>query len=538
MTAEPAGGPGFDLEARELDRAEAEGLDRPPVEPRPAAGVILAREAADGPEVLLVRRRPDQGFAAGAYVFPGGALDPEDGDPRWREHAAGWNAHPPEVAAFVVAACRELFEETGVLLASGAAGSRRLHPGATSAMRRALASGRSFLELISGSGLALDLGRLAFCARWVTPVPLSRRYDARFFLAAVPRDAEVAAGAAELVEHQWIAPARALERHHARDLPMLFPTATTLEWLAAGASVENWFGRCRDARAEPLLPRLRRAAGAVRPVLPGTREYVEGALRVLVAPNPGPLTLDGTRTYVVGTREVVVIDPGPEDGGHLRAILEALPARGRLTAIAVTHAHPDHAAAATRLAAETGAPLCGSALTLERLGVTDGRALAPDDAIEFEGDALVTLAAPGHCADHVAFLWREAKALFCGDAILGTGSALVAPPDGDLGDYLHTLRRWAGLDLLVLYPGHGPPVPHAREKIQEYVTHRMQREAQVLGALRAGPATVAGIRARVYGRLGTGLARAAEANVEAHLKKLLREGRVSARAGGRYALRR
>ncbi|MGH7544874.1 MAG: NUDIX domain-containing protein, partial [Gemmatimonadota bacterium] len=162
-----AGGSRFDLETRELERAEAEGSDRPPVEPRPAAGVVLARETERGPEVLLVRRRADQGFAAGAYVFPGGTLDPEDADPRWREHAAGWKAHPPEVASSAVAACRELFEETGVLLASGVSDGGRLHAGAVSAMRRALVSERSFLELIAGSGLTLDLGRLALCGRWI-----------------------------------------------------------------------------------------------------------------------------------------------------------------------------------------------------------------------------------------------------------------------------------------------------------------------------------------------------------------------------------
>lgn len=535
---ERGGASRFELEARELERAEAEGVERPPVEPRPAAGVLLAREAAAGPEVLLVRRRADQGFAAGAYVFPGGTLDAEDADPRWRRHAAGWNAHTPEVATSAVAACRELFEETGVLLASSAAENDRLHAGATSAMRRALLSGRSFLELIAGAGLTLDLGRLALCGRWITPVPLSRRYDARFFLAAAPRGTEVATGATELVDHRWMAPADALALHDAGDLPMLFPTATTLAWLAADASLDDWFARCGDAADEPLLPRLRRVSESVRPVLTGTREYVEGALRIVLAPNPGPLTLDGTRTYVVGAREVVVIDPGPEDAAHLRAILEAVPARGRVAVIALTHAHPDHAAAAARLAAETGAAVCGSALALERLGLTGGRALAADDVIEFEGDALVTLAAPGHSADHTAYLWREAKALFCGDAVLGAGSALVAPPDGDLGDYLDTLRGWLGLDLLALYPGHGPPVAHAHAKIEEYVTHRMQREAQIVGALRTGPATVSEIRRRVYTRLEAGLARAAEANVQAHLKKLVDEGRVTARTGDRYALRR
>lgn len=527
----------FELEARELERAEAEGFDRPPVEPRPAAGVVLARDAPRGPEVLLVRRRSDLGFGAGAYVFPGGTLDPEDSSPRWRMHAAGWEAHGPEVAPFAVTACRELFEETGVLLAVGPGGSAALHPGAVRQMRAARAGGRGFLELVAGAGLRLDLGRLALCARWITPVPLSRRYDARFFLAEAPPGVDVVTQAGELIEHVWVRPTDALARYGAGGLPMLFPTATTLRWLEGGSSAAEWAARFRPGAVRPILPRLRRLGGEVRPLIPGTREYVEGALRVVRAPNAGPLTLDGTCAYLVGAREVAVIDPGPADRAHLDAIVRALPAGARVTAVALTHAHPDHSEGAAPLAERVGAPVCASAPTLEKLGLSGARAVAPGDTIEFEGDSLVVLPAPGHSADHVAYLWPEAGALFCGDVILGEGSALVAPPDGDLTHYLATLRRFRELDLLWIYPGHGPAVADPRSKIDEYVDHRMERERQILAALNAGAATLAEIRARVYGELEPDLARAAEWNVEAHLRKLEREDRVVRSADGRLRIR-
>lgn len=530
----------FEMETRELERAEREGFRHPPVEPRPAAAVILARDGGRGPEVLLVRRRTDLLFAGGAYVFPGGTLDPEDSDPRWREHSIGWDAHGADVAPFAVAACRELFEEAGVLLALGPGGSPTLPPAlpppAVRQMRAALARDRSFLELLSGAGLRLDLSPLVLFSRWITPVPLSRRYDARFFLAAAPEGVEVLAESGELVEHIWIRPGEAVDRYAAGAFPMLFPTVTMLGWLRDGGSIRELAERARGKEVPPILPRLRRTASGVIPVLPGTREYVQGALNVVRAPNPGPLTLDGTCTYVVGGREVIVIDPGPADPAHLDAVLRAIPSKARVVGVAITHAHADHAEAAAPLAERLSVDILASQATAEKLGLGRLRMLEEGSTIEFDdGDALSTLSTPGHSADHLCFLWREAKALFCGDLVLGAGSAMIAPPDGDMAAYLDTLRRLRSLHLLVLYPGHGPPVEDPAAKIDEYVAHRLEREAQILDALRAGAVTIPEIRERVYGPLERALAYGAEANIEAHLTKLLAEGRVAVSSAGRYS---
>ncbi len=271
----------YRLEEQELAAAEAVGPERVPPTPRPAAAVILARDTAMGPEVLLVRRRADVGFAAGAYVFPGGTLDEEDGDPAWRELLV---APPPEALAgaadpggpsgltFVAAALREMFEETGVLLAAGAVPERaRLEE-----WRDQLVAGeRRFLDIVSESGVRLAADRLVLCARWVTPEALSRRYDARFFLAEAPGDVRVSAEPGELVEHLWIAPAAALRRYFEHEMRMMFPTAKTLGWLEDGASVEAWKRHFRTARIEPLMPRLRREGGGVIPVMPGEPRYDE-----------------------------------------------------------------------------------------------------------------------------------------------------------------------------------------------------------------------------------------------------------------------
>jgi 8-oxo-dGTP pyrophosphatase MutT (NUDIX family) len=271
----------YRMEAQELAAAEAAGPGRVPPTPRPAAGVILARDTAAGPEVLLVRRRADVGFAAGAYVFPGGTLDEEDSDPGWRD----WLVEPPAAAVagaadpggppertYIVAALRELFEETGALLAADSApGSDEL-----AAKREALVAGQArFLDIVAGWGVRLAGDRLVLCARWITPESLSRRYDARFFLAEAPAGVEVSAEQGELVEHSWIAPGEALERYFDADFRMLFPTARTLGWLEEGASITELRECFLGTDITPILPRLRRSGGEILPVMPGEPRYDE-----------------------------------------------------------------------------------------------------------------------------------------------------------------------------------------------------------------------------------------------------------------------
>lgn len=271
----------YRLEKQELAAAEAVGPDRVPPTPRPAAGVVMVRAGGEGPEVLLVRRRTDVGFAAGAYVFPGGTLDQEDSDPAWRDLlrppdpdtllGAADDGGPPALT-FVVAALRETFEETGVLLTSAPLPS----PEALAADRAALVAGeRRFLDIVSERGLRLAADRLVLCARWITPESLSRRYDARFFLAEAPADARIEAERGELVEHLWTTPARALERYFELDLRMMYPTARTLEWLLDADSVGGLRERFVARRIEPILPRLRWADGEVIPVIPGEPRYDE-----------------------------------------------------------------------------------------------------------------------------------------------------------------------------------------------------------------------------------------------------------------------
>ncbi len=249
------------------------------------------------------------------------------------------------------------------------------------------------------------------------------------------------------------------------------------------------------------------------------------ALRVLLAGNPSALTLDGTRTYIVGRRRAAVIDPGPADDAHIQAIQDAL-GKAEVTAILLTHRHPDHAAAAPRLARLRSAPVRALA----------DRTLAPGDAVETDAGPLVAVATPGHTGDHVAFHWPARAALFCGDLMLGgQDTALVAPPEGDLGAYLDSLRRIAALEPRTIHPAHGAPFTDPAAAIARYIDHRTEREEQVLDALARGASDSRSLVDRVYGTgLAAPLRRAAEGAIAAYLEHLRAGGRVR-RDGGRWS---
>lgn len=239
-------------------------------------------------------------------------------------------------------------------------------------------------------------------------------------------------------------------------------------------------------------------------------------VRVL-APNPGPFTLEGTNTWVVGREGSIVIDPGPDERRHVEAILQAA---GRVEAILLTHRHPDHAPGADRLAAVTGAPIYAASPAEGERAAGDG------DRITGRWTELEVVATPGHSEDHLAFFERGARALFTGDAVLGRGTSVIDPPSGDLSQYLRSLERMRRLDPRAIYPGHGPVVERAVEKIEEYIAHRSEREEQVIRGLSAGARTPEDLVPKIHQGYPEELYPAACRSVLAHLLKLERDGRV------------
>ncbi len=218
------------------------------------------------------------------------------------------------------------------------------------------------------------------------------------------------------------------------------------------------------------------------------------------APNPSPLTLDGTNTYVTCGW---VVDPGPDDDGHLRAVLEA--AEGRVEGIVLTHDHPDHAEGAPALSELSGAPV---------VRPSGGQSAGP-----FE-----VLATPGHSLDSVCLV--AAGVCFTGDTLLGAGSVFIAPGEGSLAAHLESLRALRRLDLQVLCPGHGPFVHGPRARIDEQVEHRLERERRLVAALEAGARTHDEMLDAAWSEVRSELRPAARITLEAHLEKLRDEGRL------------
>jgi glyoxylase-like metal-dependent hydrolase (beta-lactamase superfamily II) len=228
----------------------------------------------------------------------------------------------------------------------------------------------------------------------------------------------------------------------------------------------------------------------------------------LTANNPGPMTLEGTNTYLVGREPTVVIDPGPDDPGHIEAIRRAASERGGIGTVLLTHDDADHLAGVEPLGIEPARP-------------ADGETIA----------GLTAIATPGHAAEHLSFLLPAdggGSACFCGDLVLGEGSTIVGPRrlGGSLSDYMDSLRRLQGLDLTVLYPGHGPRIDDPQAKIAEYIAHRQEREDRLVAALDRGERSRGALLDEVWDDVPEELKPAAALAMEAHLEKLDEEGRL------------
>lgn len=281
---------------------------------------------------------------------------------------------------------------------------------------------------------------------------------------------------------------------------------------------------------------------------PGRVTEIEPGLRCILAPNPSPMTHWGTNTFLVGTgSEICVVDPGPDDSGHLEAILSA--GRGaRIAQIVVTHSHRDHSPLAARLAARTGASIAafgaseaGRSPVMQALaasgyagggeGVDQGfapdRLLADGEVISGQGWALEAIHTPGHMGNHLCLAIGDV--ILTGDHVMGWASSLVSPPDGDVSDFVGSCARLALRQSRLLLPGHGAPVTDPLGRLDWLITHRRRREAQILDALDtdAGPQTAGQLVERIYADVSPALLPAAERNVFAHLVDLAIKGMIS-----------
>lgn len=263
-------------------------------------------------------------------------------------------------------------------------------------------------------------------------------------------------------------------------------------------------------------------------------DQLEPGIARVLAHNPSAFTYTGTQTYLVGTDEVAIIDPGPSQPEHVDAIIEAIGSR-TIVAILCTHTHRDHSPAAAPLAERTGAQIIGCApLALETVGpradaAFDGdyspdRVLADGESIEVDGRALVAVATPGHTSNHLCFAWGDA--LFTGDHVMGWSTTVVVPPDGDMAAYIASLEKLRERDDRIYFPAHGPPVTKPQQYVRSLIGHRMQRERQILRLVSEEALDIPAIVAGAYPGLDRRLIAAAGGSVYAHLLDLERRGLV------------
>jgi glyoxylase-like metal-dependent hydrolase (beta-lactamase superfamily II) len=265
-----------------------------------------------------------------------------------------------------------------------------------------------------------------------------------------------------------------------------------------------------------------------------TVEQLEPGIARVLAPNPSAFTYTGTQSYLVGEREVAVIDPGPDLLEHLKALETAIGGRP-VVAILCTHTHRDHSPAARPLADATGAPIIGcAALALETVGPRADASFdgdySPDlvlkdaDSVTVDGRQIVAVATPGHTSNHLCFAYESA--LFTGDHVMGWSTTVVVPPDGDMAEYLRSLDKLRGRDDRIYYPAHGAPVTKPQQYVRSLIGHRMQRERQILRLVSEQPRPIPDIVAAAYPGLDPRLVPAAGGSVLAHLVDLERRGLV------------
>ncbi|HEY4366881.1 MAG TPA: MBL fold metallo-hydrolase [Steroidobacteraceae bacterium] len=260
----------------------------------------------------------------------------------------------------------------------------------------------------------------------------------------------------------------------------------------------------------------------------GQLDRIAPAVQRLVANNPGFMTGPGTNTYLVGRERYLVIDPGPDDPAHVRRILDET--GGRIAAVLVTHTHRDHSPAASAIAAATGARLLGRSPPgdgRQDLGFVPTQELQDGAKESIEDIVIRAVHTPGHASNHLCYVFEGSGLIFTGDHLMQGSTVVIAPPDGDMGLYLQSLRRLQHEPVTRIAPGHGLVIEDAQAEIARIITHRLQREAKVLQRLQAaGSASVDTLVARVYDDVDPRLHPVAKSSLLAHLLKLESDGRV------------
>lgn len=493
-----------------------------PATPKDAAAIILLNQ--DKSKVLWAQRNPKISFLGGFHAFPGGKTDPVDAQ------IAVKNCADQTLEKFIVCAVRELFEEVGVLLARGG---DKLTKGQRASLHDDLISGRSnFAEILEDWGLWIDARDFFYTGHWTTPKFSPVRFKTCFFIAVCPLRQTPYAAISEMQNIEFIAPREALKRWENSAVLISPPVLISLQELT---KTEN--GDLQKA-TENLLEKSQACDGNI--------DFIELNPRIICFPLRTETLPPATHTncFIVGRKEFVVIDAASKDDSELANLFQLTDSfieRGFVCReIIVSHLHKDHFGGESVLQNHFRAkfgleiPISAHKITAESLrGKVEFQKFIEDEEVirlkdeagaEFELKALLT---PGHARGHLAFYDEELGFLLTSDNVVGAGTVLIAPPEGDMAVYLRSLERMKNLPhLKYLCGSHGAAVTDARGKIEEYIAHRLEREKQILEAIEQGARKAEEIAEKVYQNLNPQIFSLAVKSVSAHLAKIEQEGLI------------
>ncbi len=513
--------------------------------PRDAAAVILLNQS--GTKVLWARRNPQLAFLGGWHAFPGGKVEATDSDIKIN------NCEDRSLEKFVVAAVRETFEEVGVLLVRGG---EKLTKGQRASLHDDLTSGRfTFTEILESWNLHIDAHDFFYTGFWTTPQFSPVRFKTRFFLTICPEKQTPYAAISELQNVEFIAPENALNFWRNGQVLISPPVLIALKELFAAEKTEDkltpderGFERANQKQtserqksenlARKLLEKSQSCDGAI--------DYIELNSRVICFPVKTETLPPATHTncFIVGRKDFIVIDAAARDevgqAKLFKLIDDLIEQGGVCRAIVTSHLHRDHigseralrkhllekfamrvSVSAHRLTSENVRDIQFEDFN-KTLNGGDVFTLADEHGKEFDLQVLHT---PRHARGHLAFYDEEFGFLLSSDNVVGAGSVLIAPPEGNMIDYLCSLHRLKNLpNLKFLCGSHGAASADGRSKIETYIAHRLERERKIVEAIENGAKTTSEIVEKVYADVSPELLKLAEKSIEAHLEKLAAEG--------------
>ena len=460
----------------------------------------------------------------GWNAFPGGRMSGQDDAVplKGKIHGAEALEQSGPKAAHAACALRELFEETGLLVVDGKLPENGELEKARSLL---LESGLNFGDWLKQHKLSLDLSRLGFAGRWVTP-PLSLiRFDATFFLLNWPVEElfQPSIVDGELTAGEWIRPQDAIQRWQDGEVLLAQPTLETIRILDQDGVKDHGNRLWQSQAKDPDAPRVIEFRPSIR-VIP------------LASPTLPPAT--HTNALLLADANPVLVDPGSPWDDQLEGLKAIINVHlehhgGRLQGIWLTHHHNDHTAGAEALRKHYKVPILAHAGTMQRLqerGITVDEQLHHDQRFILSGKDRLNirvLHTPGHASGHLCFFEEESRTLICGDMVTDAGMVVINPPDGSMGEYLASLEQLIELEPQVLLPGHGSMIRGAHKVLEEVHSHRLWRENKLLEVWQQDIHNPQELMTQVYGELKEGLQFVAYRQMLAHLEHLEETGRIS-----------